>query len=244
MAGRKPMSKRQRKLFAAGLAAALAVAIVLGALIAALSPRKPLHVVTIPAADRGASAALVSAAEALDFHPFSSPGGIEDKPASAAEAPSPSLLPVGSQAPEFELRTPSGTAVSLRGLRGQTVLLEFFATWCPHCGAEAPHLRSLYASLPKAKFAFVSVNADSEDAPSVFAYHVYFGLPFPAVLDPGGHAVTWPAHGPLGPVSRRYLVSLFPTFYVVDPRGRIAWRSDGEQPDALLRQQLLRAARS
>ena len=34
----------------------------------------------------------------------------------------------------------------------------------------------------------------------------------------------------------------FPTFYVVDPKGKIAWASDGEQPDALIRQQLKKAA--
>jgi hypothetical protein len=33
-----------------------------------------------------------------------------------------------------------------------------------------------------------------------------------------------------------------PTFYVIDPHGKIAWRSDGEQPDATLRQELTRAA--
>ena len=46
----------------------------------------------------------------------------------------------------------------------------------------------------------------------------------------------------LGTVSASYRVRIFPTFYVLDPRGRIAWRSDGEQPDALLRRELLEAA--
>ena len=34
----------------------------------------------------------------------------------------------------------------------------------------------------------------------------------------------------------------FPTFYVVDPKGKITWASDGEQPNALLVQQLKKAA--
>ena len=66
------------------------------------------------------------------------------------------------------------------------MLLEFFATWCPHCNAEAPHLRRLYSSLKKTRYAFVSVNADGEgsDSEPVFAYHRYYGLRFPALLDP------------------------------------------------------------
>ncbi len=132
----------------------------------------------------------------------------------------------------------------MQSLRGKTVLLEFFATWCPHCAAESPHLADLYRSLPKSKYAFVSINADNEDAPTVYAYHVYFGLPFPAVLDPdpGSDPVSYPNHGAAGPTSTAYRAFYYPTFYVIDPQGRISWRSDGEQPNALLRQELNRAA--
>ena len=87
----------------------------------------------------------------------------------------------------------------------------------------------------------MSVDGASDDAPSVFAYHVWYELPFPAVLDQSAHTVTFPEHGSLGPVSTRYGVPAWPTFYVLDPRGRIAWRSVGEQPDALLEQELAQA---
>jgi cytochrome oxidase Cu insertion factor (SCO1/SenC/PrrC family) len=42
-------------------------------------------------------------------------------------------------------------------------------------------------------------------------------------------------------VSRSYGVSEWPTFYVLDPRGRVRWRSAGEQPDAQLARELERA---
>jgi hypothetical protein len=43
-------------------------------------------------------------------------------------------------------------------------------------------------------------------------------------------------------VTNAYHVRSFPTFYVIDPKGRVSWASDGEQPDALLRQELAKAA--
>ncbi len=88
------------------------------------------------------------------------------------------------------------------------------------------------------------MNADGEDAASVYAYHRYFGIRDPAVLDLGAEPATGSFHQPgnPGPVTTKYQVQSFPTFYVVDPKGKIAWVSDGEQPDALIRQQLEKAA--
>jgi hypothetical protein len=45
-------------------------------------------------------------------------------------------------------------------------------------------------------------------------------------------------------VSTKYKVRLFPTFYVIDPHGKIAWSATGEQPDALLLQKLRLASRA
>ena len=61
-----------------------------------------------------------------------------------------SLLAPGSLAPAFDLSTPEGKKLSLASLRGKTVLLELFATWCPHCAAEAPHLKALDGALAQA----------------------------------------------------------------------------------------------
>lgn len=240
--GRPAFSKRTRRILLVALATVFAVILVGGAVLLH-SSSKP-HVVTIPAADRNASPALLRAAEAVDFSPPHAPGvgRIEYRPASEAKLITAGLLPIGAPAPDFALRTPTGRRVALVSLRGKAVLLEFFATWCPHCNAEASHLRELYARLPHTKVAFVSIDGNSDDAASVLAYHVWYGLPFPAVLDQGSHTVTFPAHGPLGPVTQAYKVGEWPTFYVLDPSGKVAWRSAGEQPDALLEAELRRAA--
>jgi len=200
---------------------------------------------SISASDRTASQSLIKAAAAVGFHPNveAGVGKIESKPASAARKPSnPNLLTVGTTAPSFTLKTPQGEKISLSDFRNKATLVEFFATWCPHCAAEAPHLRKLYASLAKATYAFVSINADGESAPSVFAFHTYFGLQYPALLDPSSDTGSFNSPGGAGKVTLAYKVVAFPTFYVLDGRGVIVWRSDGEQPDALLRQELKRAA--
>jgi peroxiredoxin len=196
------------------------------------------------AADRNAPASLVEAANTVGFHPTTEPGVglIEGEPVSAAGAPTnPDLLPVRSVAPGFTLRTPQGQQVSLASYRGKAVLLEFFASWCPHCNAEAPHLAKLARSLQSRGIRVLSVNADGETAPSVFAFHRYYGLPYPALVDPSEHAGSFNSPGAAGKISNAYRVQSFPTFYVINPGGRIIWRGDGEQPDALLRAWLLEA---
>jgi hypothetical protein len=75
----------------------------------------------------------------------------------------------------------------------------------------------------------------------VYAFHRYFGLPYPALLDQGTQTGSFTQPGASGPVTSEYHLRSFPTFYVISPTGRITFASDGEQPDALLRQELLQA---
>lgn len=197
------------------------------------------------ASDRNASPALIAAADAIGFHTSSEPGVglVESEPAdSVSQTSNTKLLKPGTTAPAFTLRTPQGDSVSLSDFRGKAVLLELFATWCPHCQAEAPHLARLAQQLQPKGVAFVSINADSENAASVFAFHRYFALPYPVLLDQGTPTGSFTQQGASGPVTAAYKLAAYPTFYVITPDGKVAWAANGEQPDALLRKQLLRVA--
>jgi peroxiredoxin len=246
-AGRKPLSDRTRTVYATLLVGSIAALVVTTIVIAVAGPdAPPPRATTLPTEYRNASPELLRAARAVGFQPVTAPGAgdLLDAPAVLGRPPSgDELLRVGARAPDFTLRTPTGRRVALRDFRGKVVLLEFFATWCPHCAAVAPRLRTLAESLPRSRYAFLSVDGNGADAASVTAYHVFFGLPFPALLDPGGgEPATFPRHGRKGPVSRAYGVEFVPTFYVLDREGRVTWRSDGEQPIALIRRELQRAA--
>jgi peroxiredoxin len=230
----------------AGIGALVASAGLIVAAVLGTRSTSGLPPAAAPAAvDRRAPPSLVQAANAVGFHPTTEAGvgELERRPASAADPPmNQNFLAIGTRAPAFTLKTPQGKKVSLSDFRGKAVLLEFFATWCRHCNAEAPHLRDLYASLPKKSYGFIAVNADGEDRGSVSAFHRYFGLQYPALVDPGPRPGSFNQEGAAGPVTSEYRADDFPTFYVLDRAGRIAWRSDGEQPDALLRAELRKAA--
>jgi peroxiredoxin len=242
---KRPAAERRKIAWASTAAIVIVIAVVAAMLVATRPSSSPPPPARAGAGDRNAPAWLVKAANHVGFRPTTEPGvgEIESAPASAAvPSANPDLLDVGSLAPGFTLKTPQGQRVSLSQFRGKAVLLEFFATWCPHCNAEAPHLKSIYESLPKSRYAFVSVNADGEDAASVFAFHRYFGLSYPALLDPSSQPGSFTQRGAPGRVSTAYRIASYPTFYVIDPKGRVTWRGDGEQPDALLRRELARAA--
>jgi peroxiredoxin len=156
--------------------------------------------------------------------------------------PADTLLAVGAAAPAFSLATPTGQHISLADYQGKTVLLEFFATWCPHCQAEAQHLVRMLNGINSSQIVFIGINADGEDAASVLAFDRFFGIPYPSLLDPGARPGSFNRAGGEGPVTSSYGVYYFPTFYIVDASGHVSWRADREQPDAVILKELLRAS--
>ncbi len=236
---RRRALRRAALLTTAGVAAVgIAAGILIALRPAEAAPRAPAAATQVAA---GSTEDLVKAADALGFRPSTDKdvGLVEMLPADThLLPPSASLLAVGTQAPDFSLRTATGATVRLSDFRGRTVLLEFFATWCPHCQAEVRHLEQMAAAVASQGVTFLSVNADSEDAASLYAFDRFFRVPWPTLLDPGTPPGNFNKAGGAGPVTQAFGVALYPTFYIIDSQGRVAWRADREQPDALLLQKL------
>lgn len=124
--------------------------------------------------------------------------------AGAANAvPGPQL---GQPAPNFDLPTINGKHITLEELRGKTVVVNVWATWCPPCQRETPDLIAAYRKLRSADVAFVSV--DSTERPAlVRAFAAAKNIDWTQAID---DRQTF---------ERAYGVRYFPTTYVIDPRG-------------------------
>ncbi len=77
----------------------------------------------------------------------------------------------------------TGDTVSLADFRGQPVVINIWASWCPGCNAEARALAEFAESHPEA--AFVGVNFQDSQAAARGFYERY-GWTFPSVSDPNG----------------------------------------------------------
>jgi peroxiredoxin len=84
--------------------------------------------------------------------------------------------------PSFSLPSLDGPVRELAQLRGQVVLLHFFATWCEPCRAEMASLRALQSRLEGAAFAIVPVSVAEADG-AVRRFFAGESLPFAILLD-------------------------------------------------------------
>ena len=90
----------------------------------------------------------------------------------------------GFLAPDFELKTPEGEIVELSDLRGQPVLVNLWATWCPPCRAEMRSIEKVYQAYKDQGFTVLAVNMTYQDDPSaVMPFVNEQGLTFPILLD-------------------------------------------------------------
>lgn len=90
----------------------------------------------------------------------------------------------GFRAPEFELKTSSGESVKLSDLRGQAVLVNLWATWCPPCRAEMQSIEKMYREYKDEGFTVLAVNMTYQDDPfAVMPFVKAQNLTFPILLD-------------------------------------------------------------
>ena len=93
----------------------------------------------------------------------------------------------GFAAPDFELKTSTGETVKLSDLRGQAVLINLWATWCPPCREEMQSIEKVYQEYKEQDFTVLAVNMTYQDnASSIMPFVDEQGLTFPILLDETG----------------------------------------------------------
>lgn len=131
------------------------------------------------------------------------------------------LLQPGTPAPDLALTAEDGTFYTLEQFKGrQYVLLEFFASTCPHCQHSVANLKLLHQH-PGDALQILAINAgDKLQNPSTSkAFKEAFKIEYP-ILE-------WPTRA----LVDSYGVHGFPTFYLVAPDGTIAWVREGTLRD-------------
>jgi cytochrome c biogenesis protein CcmG/thiol:disulfide interchange protein DsbE len=109
-------------------------------------------------------------------------------------------------APDFVLQDTSGKSVRLRDLRGQVVLINLWATWCPPCIAEMPDLTTVYNAHKSEGFVILGVD-DQERKETVMDFLARNPLPYPLLLDADSR------------VARAYGTDFLPASFLIDRRG-------------------------
>ena len=132
---------------------------------------------------------------------------------------------IGEPAPEFSLTSLDRTEFALGELRGQVVVLNFWASWCSPCREEAPALQAVWQEVQNKGVVFVGVTYhDAESASQEFVDT--FGITYENGIDAQGQ------------ISRAYGVTAVPETYIIDREGKIAWLHIGALDAEVLSQQI------
>ena len=121
---------------------------------------------------------------------------------------------IGQQAAPFTVTLFDGKKLSLNDLRGKTVFLNFWASWCPPCRAEARDLEAAWQRIKDGGVVFLGVDIqDTEE--DARAYLKEFNVTYP-----NGRDLT-------GKVAVDYGVWGIPETFFIDPQGRITYKHVG-----------------
>src|SRR4051812_2346433 len=95
-------------------------------------------------------------------------------------------LPVGSKAPDFVTRTLTGKPLSLKSMRGQVVLIDFWATWCVPCRMATPTLERLQRRFGRNGLKIVGLSLDASDSrDEIRPYKRKYRITYTLAYDPG-----------------------------------------------------------
>lgn len=130
---------------------------------------------------------------------------------------------VTNKAIDFELATLDGKRVQLSDYEGKKVILNFWATWCPPCKAEMPHLQKFYEEHQE-EVELIAVNLASIDhgKEALRNFIEEYGLTFPIPLDENGE------------MRGSYEAFTIPTSYFIDSEGRIVEKVVGPMDEKMM----------
>jgi peroxiredoxin len=134
---------------------------------------------------------------------------------------------LSSQAPNISLNTINGEKIDLQALRGKPILLTFWATDCPGCIKEIPHLKALHRDYTDKGVSIIAVAMYYDRPDNVIAMSKQKQLAYKVALDPMAEASK--AFGN---------VRLTPTSFLIAPDGSIALQKLGEFDEADMRHRL------
>lgn len=127
--------------------------------------------------------------------------------AAAADLPPGLMVRDGAPAPVLRLTNVAGEVTDLKDLRGQWVMVHFWATWCGPCRKEMPTLQALAKLLPPQRLRVLLVNtAETDD--DVFAFLGLVAPDLDSLMDRDGS------------VTERWQPRGLPSSFLIDPDGR------------------------
>jgi thiol-disulfide isomerase/thioredoxin len=111
-------------------------------------------------------------------------------------------------APPFAIATTDGQQISMDGLQGKVVLLDFWATWCVPCREALPHIREVAKKFQGQPLVILSVSLDADE----HKWKEFIGK----------NEMTWPQYrdgGFTGPIARMFDVTAIPHTFTIDADG-------------------------
>ncbi len=161
--------------------------------------------------------------------PAPSDGTAPTAPAPTPATPQPPVPPItqpvisvgtqiGNLAPDFQLETLDGQSVSLSGLKGNPVLLNFWATWCPPCKFEMPFLQQVHDSWSDKGLVLLTIDiGESPATVQEFMNKLNLTMMVPMDIE--------------RKVAKDYGITVIPTTFFIDRNGIIRQKVAGAFPN-------------
>ncbi len=121
----------------------------------------------------------------------------------------------GAPAPALSVRTLRGDTLSLAGLRGKVVVVNFWATWCPPCRAEMPGFQSVWEQKQSQGLVILGLSTDDDGPVPVSGFVVQRGITYPVAMS------TLETEHLFGGINA------LPTTFLIDRAGRIRYQVRG-----------------